>query len=202
MARKRKVSSTQRIAGLVTLVAPAPVRRIATSRMGSLAIVFGLPLLLLTGIMSVRWENGQPRFSFNRQRAEEVGRSAVDKVEGLRETWDNDPGAPNGSRPSTAANPPFPSSPWPSSGPGYGPPPSSGYPNAPAYPNSGGWNGNPNWGNAPTTGAAPDWGQTIPASGTPNGATAPNWNNPAPSPETRPSQGPMARLRETVERWR
>jgi hypothetical protein len=71
--KSAKKSVTQQAIGLATMGMPAPVQKVATSRWGSRLLLLLVPILLATGVLSIRWVNGMPSFSFNADRAAQVG---------------------------------------------------------------------------------------------------------------------------------
>lgn len=93
MARRKKQTYAQQVAGMATIGMPAPVRSVATSRTGAWLLMLLVPVLVATGVLSISWAGGLPQFSFNRQRAEQVGQQvrqemsveAVRAAERLRE---------------------------------------------------------------------------------------------------------------------
>ncbi len=80
--RRNQRSTSQRIAGLVALGLPAPVQRVADTRLGPFLMLLGIPVLIITGILNIQWENGAPHLAVNGQRATEVSTNA-------RRHWDN-----------------------------------------------------------------------------------------------------------------
>jgi hypothetical protein len=72
---------------------PAPVQQVATSRLGSKLLLILVPILIATGVITVSFSGGLPSVSFNRDRAEAVGRElsteAMRAAERIRQT--NDP---------------------------------------------------------------------------------------------------------------
>jgi len=86
MAGRRKssrgASYSQRIAQVATLGMPAPVQKIATSRLGSRLLLLMIPILIATGIITVSFSGGMPTVTFNRDRAQAVGREL--EAEALR----------------------------------------------------------------------------------------------------------------------
>jgi len=74
MAGKKKTSYTQRIAQLATVGMPAPVQKVATSKLGSRIFLLVIPILIATGVISVSFSGGIPTVTFNRDRAQAVGR--------------------------------------------------------------------------------------------------------------------------------
>ena len=74
MAKRKttKKTVTQQAIGLATIGLPAPVQQVATSRWGSRLLLILVPILLATGVLSIRWVNGMPTFSFDADRAAQV----------------------------------------------------------------------------------------------------------------------------------
>ncbi|NBW96335.1 MAG: hypothetical protein EBR28_06310 [Planctomycetia bacterium] len=93
MASRKKTSYTQRIAQMATMGMPAPVQKVATSQLGSRIFLLLIPILIATGIISVSFSGGMPTVTFNRDRAEAVGREletdALRAAERVRQA--NDP---------------------------------------------------------------------------------------------------------------
>lgn len=85
MSRSKKKSIPQKVVGVATTGMPSPVRKTLGNRMVAGLIAVFLPLLLITGVVSVSWENGRPRVSFNQQKAAEVREEAVDRIDDLRD---------------------------------------------------------------------------------------------------------------------
>ncbi len=87
MARSRRRTSrrtvSQRAAGLIALALPAPVQRIADTRIGSLLMLVGFPVMILFGLLNVTWVDGFPTFSLNRNKAIELGNVAREKINDL-----------------------------------------------------------------------------------------------------------------------
>jgi hypothetical protein len=90
MAKSRKKSLSQQAVGVATMGMPAPARKILSSRIGALLVVIVIPVLFATGIISVQWENGRPKVSFNRERAVEVEQKAAQRIEAIKEERDGD----------------------------------------------------------------------------------------------------------------
>jgi hypothetical protein len=80
MARRRSYTASQRLVSLATVGMPQPVRTVLGFRLISTLLVLLVPLLLLTGIMTIQWQNGAPHFSVNRERAQEVRKNAIETV--------------------------------------------------------------------------------------------------------------------------
>jgi hypothetical protein len=87
MARnsKRKPTLSQNLVTVATAGMPPPVRSVLGSRLGALLIVILLPILVITGVVSIQWNSGVPKISIDRERAKEVRTQAVDSLEKLRE---------------------------------------------------------------------------------------------------------------------
>lgn len=87
MARKskRKPTLSQNLVGVATVGLPPPVRSVLGSRLGALLLVIVLPVLVITGVVSIQWDGGVPKVSVDRQRAKEVRTQAVESLESLRE---------------------------------------------------------------------------------------------------------------------
>lgn len=67
--RRKRKSSTQRIASLVALGLPAPVQRVADTKLGSLLMLIFIPAMIISGVLTVDWENGHPKINIDRMKA-------------------------------------------------------------------------------------------------------------------------------------
>ena len=87
MAKKstRKPTLSQNLVGVATVGMPPPVRSVLGSRLGSLLLLIVLPVLVISGVVSIQWSNGRPKVSIDRERAKEVRTQAVHSLENLRE---------------------------------------------------------------------------------------------------------------------
>ena len=87
MARSRRRTSrrttSQRAASLIALALPAPVQRIADTRIGSLLMLVGVPIMILFGLLNITWVDGFPSFSLNRNKASELRNVAAQKINEL-----------------------------------------------------------------------------------------------------------------------
>lgn len=90
MARKRKSKSTmaQSIIGVATTGMPQPVRSVLGNRAVATLITIAAPILLVTGIVTIRWDKGLPKISVDRQRAQEIRVQAKESLQKLREKED------------------------------------------------------------------------------------------------------------------
>ncbi len=73
MARSKQ-NSAQKILGLVTYGMPAPVRQVVMSRWIATLIVIVVPILVVSGILSISWNGYQPSFNIDQKRAVQVER--------------------------------------------------------------------------------------------------------------------------------
>lgn len=81
MARsRRRTSTSQRIARVAAVGMPYPLRLVFGTRIGASLLVIGLPLLLITGVMTIEWDATGPHFRFNRDRAQVIKQEAVNTV--------------------------------------------------------------------------------------------------------------------------
>ncbi|HUP81740.1 MAG TPA: hypothetical protein VM260_24525 [Pirellula sp.] len=87
MARSRRRTSRrtipQRAANLIALALPAPVQRVADTRIGSLLMLVGFPVMILFGLLNLTWVNGLPTFTFNRNKAAELRNVASQQINEL-----------------------------------------------------------------------------------------------------------------------
>jgi len=96
MAGRKKSSKgktyTQRLAQVATMGMPAPVQQVATSRLGSKLLLIIVPILIATGVITISFSGGLPSVTFNRDRAEAVGRDlsteAMRAAERIRQSSD------------------------------------------------------------------------------------------------------------------
>ena len=95
MAKSRKKTLSQKVVGAATIGMPAPAKKVLASRIGALLIIVAIPVLIGSGIVSVKWENGRPKVSINRERAAAVKQEAAQRIEAFRENR-------NGDRPAAA----------------------------------------------------------------------------------------------------
>ncbi|MCY2974321.1 MAG: hypothetical protein NTW52_06595 [Planctomycetota bacterium] len=96
MARSRRSknrSISQRAVSLLAAGLPAPVQRIAESSIGSKLLLWGIPALLVAGVLQLDWEGGLPHLSLDRQRAAEIREAAREELVKINPTkvheWEN-----------------------------------------------------------------------------------------------------------------
>lgn len=87
MARSRRKTHTQRLIDLTLSGAPRPVRRIASSRMGTRLILAALAGLLAKGVFSIEWKEGVPQLRVNQQAAKEAKQEWVDEFRDQTSQW-------------------------------------------------------------------------------------------------------------------
>lgn len=85
MARSKKKTLSQNVVDAATTGMPQPVKKLLGKRHVALLIVLCVPVLLATGLVSVRWENGRPRIEINPQRAAQVKQETVEQVQALKD---------------------------------------------------------------------------------------------------------------------
>ena len=73
MARSKQ-NSAQKMIGRVTYGMPTPVRQVVTSRWIATLIVIVVPILVVSGILSISWNGYQPSFNIDQKRAVQVER--------------------------------------------------------------------------------------------------------------------------------
>jgi hypothetical protein len=83
MARTKKKTLPQSVVDVATTGMPQPVKRFLGGRIVALLIVAGGAVLIATGTLQIRWENGRPSISINKQRAAELKQEAVTKLQQL-----------------------------------------------------------------------------------------------------------------------
>jgi hypothetical protein len=91
--RSRNRSTSQRAVSLLASGLPAPVQRIAESSIGSKLLLWGIPALLVAGVLHLEWEGGLPHLSLDRQRAAEIREAAREEIVKINPTkvqeWEN-----------------------------------------------------------------------------------------------------------------
>ncbi len=85
MARSRsrrtyRRSASQTAASLLALALPAPVQRVADTRLGPLLMLVGVPTAIVAGIINIDWSGGTPSLSIDQQRAAEIRNVAREKL--------------------------------------------------------------------------------------------------------------------------
>jgi hypothetical protein len=99
--RRRKTSTSQQIVGMVTsaLPLPEPAKAVLRTRLVSSLLLIATPILLITGILQIQWQDGRPRLSLDRQKAAEIrddaigeakqlGEHALGEAKQLRDRWE------------------------------------------------------------------------------------------------------------------
>ena len=92
--RRKRKSSTQRIASLVALGLPAPVQRVADTKLGSLLMLIFIPAMIISGVLTVDWENGHPKINIDRIKAKALKDKATTEFnqlskDGTLQQWQN-----------------------------------------------------------------------------------------------------------------
>lgn len=85
--KKSKQNAVQMVAGVATMGMPAPLQKVASSKLGSLLLLAGAVVAIATGAITVSWNGGMPSVTVNEARAEELkqrvqteARSAVERL--------------------------------------------------------------------------------------------------------------------------
>ena len=79
MSRSRRTksrSSSQRAISLLASTLPGPVQRIAETTIGSTLLIFGIPILIVAGVLQLDWTGGIPHLSVDRDRAAQLKNAA------------------------------------------------------------------------------------------------------------------------------
>ena len=72
MASKKKKSNVQKMAALATAGLPAPVQKVASTKIGSMLLIVGAVIAVATGAITVSFKGGMPSVTVNEARAEEL----------------------------------------------------------------------------------------------------------------------------------
>lgn len=72
MASKKKKSNVQKMAALATAGLPAPVQKVASTKIGSMLLIVGAVIAVATGAITVSFKGGMPSVTVNEERAEEL----------------------------------------------------------------------------------------------------------------------------------
>ena len=86
-SKKSKKTTAQRVAAVATAGLPAPVQKVASTKIGSLLLVAAAAVAAATGAITVSWNGGKPSVTVNQARAEELkrevetrARTAVERI--------------------------------------------------------------------------------------------------------------------------
>jgi hypothetical protein len=83
MARSRrsyKKSTSQQAVSLFASTLPRPLQYIAHTQLGSRLLVFGIPALIIAGVLQLNWDGGLPHFTVDQNRAAELRNAARDEL--------------------------------------------------------------------------------------------------------------------------
>ena len=70
--RSSRRSASQSAASLLALALPAPIQRVADTRLGPLLMLIGVPSMIVAGLLHVNWNNGLPSVTVDPQAAANV----------------------------------------------------------------------------------------------------------------------------------
>lgn len=114
-------SNSQWIIETLLMFAPAPIRAIASSPMGSRIIMTLGAGLLATGAMSVDWKNGIPQLQFHKDKIGDATQNVADEMDKQGYSWP--PNSNPGSLPGNNQQPSIPTQNLPGYQASYQPPP-------------------------------------------------------------------------------
>ncbi len=86
MPRSKKKTLSQKVVSVGSVGMPASVQKLLGNRFVSLLVILIAPLLFAFGLVSLEWENGFPKLSVNRDKAEQVREQVVERAQELRES--------------------------------------------------------------------------------------------------------------------
>jgi hypothetical protein len=70
--KKSKQNAVQMVAGVATMGMPAPVQKVASSKIGSLLVVAGAVVAVATGVLTISFQGGRPSVTVNEARAQQL----------------------------------------------------------------------------------------------------------------------------------
>ncbi len=70
--RSSRRSASRSAASLLALALPAPIQRVADTRLGPLLMLIGVPSMIVAGLLHVNWNNGLPSVTVDPQAAANV----------------------------------------------------------------------------------------------------------------------------------
>ncbi len=92
MARSKKKTTRDRLFEAAISAAPAPVRTIASNPIGFRLLMIAAAALMATGILTLDWQDGVPRFNFHRDKAREVRQELVQDLGQQVQKWEQGQG--------------------------------------------------------------------------------------------------------------
>ncbi len=78
--RSNRRTTSQTAAGLLTYALPAPVHRVASTRLGSKLIMVGVPAMVAAGLIHINFVDGTPKISVDRERVAELHGAAAERL--------------------------------------------------------------------------------------------------------------------------
>ncbi len=82
------MTTAQLVMSLIAFALPRPIRRMVTGRMSAPVSLLFIMVLVGSGVFSIRWAGPRPRVAIDRERAEQVKRRVVDRVQSVRSTME------------------------------------------------------------------------------------------------------------------
>ena len=92
MAKKPQKTTPQRVVEGLLMFAPAPIRSIAATPLGSRILLTIAAGLLATGALTVDWEGGVPHFRVNREKVQEAGAIIKEDLRNQGISWSQNQG--------------------------------------------------------------------------------------------------------------
>ena len=92
MAKKPQTTTPQRVVEGLLMFAPAPIRSIAATPLGSRILLTIAAGLLATGALTVDWEGGVPHFRVNREKVQEAGAIIKEDLRNQGISWSQNQG--------------------------------------------------------------------------------------------------------------
>ncbi len=83
MARSRRSyrkSTSQHAVSLFASTLPRPLQYVANTQLGSRLLLFGIPALIVAGVLHLKWDGGFPHFTVDQNRAAELRSVARDEL--------------------------------------------------------------------------------------------------------------------------
>ncbi len=80
------MTTAQLVMIIIAFALPRPIRRMVTGRLGAPISLLVIMILVGSGVFSINWAGQRPRLAIDRERAEQVKRRVVDRVQSVRST--------------------------------------------------------------------------------------------------------------------
>jgi hypothetical protein len=87
MAKSEKKTTQQRLIESALIFAPAPIRQIASTPLGSKVLLIAISGMLATGAFTINWDEGSPKFEFHREKAQEARERITEDLQAQGIDW-------------------------------------------------------------------------------------------------------------------